>query len=379
MCILILRIITLCHKEKVKTAVGIQQQKLIKVYDFNLQRKGVVDVYRSLIWTRKYKEAGTVELHAPLNSKNLSLLKMGNIMAMTGSVESAIIEGIAKDDYSNEITATGRMLSSGLSRRGIKTIVVFNGTYEDAMHKLVDIAAISVENPLPHLQLGDVRGLGDAVTFQVSYKDLYTYLTKLSACSNLGFRVRADYKARILYFEVYEGKNRSKNQMLNKRVTFSEVYRNINQATYTANEQNYKTHAIVYGEGEGTERTVMETTVDFMAEGWQRRELVVDARDISSDDMTVEQYQSALIQRGSEKLAEYGIVECLEVTTLPYVNFAYKIDYDLGDIVTVRKKSWGLEMDKRITEVQEIYENGSFSIVPTFGDPLPETIELSDN
>ena len=48
-------------------------------------------------------------------------------------------------------------------------------------------------------------------------------------------------------------------------------------------------------------------------------------------------------------------------------------------IVTVRKKAWGIEMDKRITEIQEIYENGGFSIVPTFGDPLPDSVDLSDN
>lgn len=40
---------------------------------------------------------------------------------------------------------------------------------------------------------------------------------------------------------------------------------------------------------------------------------------------------------------------------------------------------WGIEMDKRITEIQEIYENGGFSIVPTFGDPLPDSVDLSDN
>ena len=72
-------------------------------------------------------------------------------------------------------------------------------------------------------------------------------------------------------------------------------------------------------------------------------------------------------------------MECLEATTLPFVNFAYKTDYDLGDIVTVNKKAWSLEMDKRITEIQEIYENGGFSIVPTFGSPLPESVDLSDN
>ena len=65
--------------------------------------------------------------------------------------------------------------------------------------------------------------------------------------------------------------------------------------------------------------------------------------------------------------------------TLPEVNFKYKRDYDLGDIVTVNKKAWGIKMEKRITEIQEVYENGGFQIVPTFGNPLPDTVDLSDN
>lgn len=363
-----------------QTAVEMRQQKQVKVYNKELQRQGVIDVYRSLIWTRKYFEAGTVELHAALTARNLELLKEGNILAMTGSVEAAFIEGMAADDFSNEITATGRMLSSALTRRGIKTVIVFTGgTYEEAMRQIVTKAAIEGTNPLPALKLGQAKGIGGTVTFQVSYKDSYTYLTKLSQCSNLGFRIRPDFKNKIFYFEVYEGKDHSKSQSENKRVIFSEVYRNIDKATFTSNSQNYKTHAVVFGDGEGTARTMLEATIDATATGWDRRELMVDARDISKDDMTTAQYQQALIQRGNEKLAEYGIVECLEATTLPFVNFAYKTDYDLGDIVTVNKKAWSIEMDKRITEIQEIYENGGFSIVPTFGSPLPETVDLSDN
>lgn len=366
--------------QQVQSAAEMRQQKQVKVYDINLMRQGVIDVYRSLIWTRKYKEAGTVELHAALNSKNLKLLQNGHIVTMTGSVESAIIEGMAADDYSNEITATGRMLSSGLSRRGIRTIVnVTNATYEDVMRQLVDVSAISNANPLPRLALGERKGLGGTVTLQVSYKDLYTYLMKLSACSNLGFRVRGDYKEKQFYFEVYEGKDHSENQIGNKRVIFSEVYRNINKTTFTTNSQNYKTHAIVFGDGEGAARTIMEATIDPAAAGWERRELMVDARDIQRDNLTAAQYQSALIQRGNEKLAEYGIVECLEAVTLPNMNFTYKVDYDLGDIVTVNKKAWGIKMDKRITEIQEVYENGGLSIVPTFGDPLPDAVDLSNN
>lgn len=356
-----------------------KQQKMIKVYDINLQRKGVIDVYRSLIWTRKYKEAGSVELHAALSKKNLELLQNGNIITMAGSVESAIIENITADDYSNEITATGRMLSAGLERRGIKTVVNFSGTYEEAMRMLVDVAAITTNTPLPHLHLGEKRGIGESVTFQISYKDLYTYLIKLSKCSNLGFRVRADYKNKKMYFEVYEGTDHSAEQRENKRVIFSEIHKNINETTFTSSEQNYKTHAVVYGKGEGTERIMLEATIDETATGWKRREVMVDARDISNDNMTEEEYETALMQRGNEKLAEFGIVECLETTTLPFINFSYKKDYDLGDIVTVDKKAWGIKVNKRITEVQEIYENGGFTIVPTFGDAMPETIDLTDN
>lgn len=127
-----------------------------------------------------------------------------------------------------------------------------------------------------------------------------------------------------------------------------------------------------------TQRTVVEATIDSTKTGFDRKELMVDARDLSSDGMTTAQYQAALVQRGIEKLREVGIVECLEATTLPFVNFAYKTDYDLGDIVTVNKKAWSIEIDKRITEIQEIYENGAFTIVPTFGDPLPETVSLTD-
>ena len=94
----------------------------------------------------------------------------------------------------------------------------------------------------------------------------------------------------------------------------------------------------------------MEATIDPTATGWERREIMVDARDIKRDGLTEAQYKAALVQRGTEKLAEYGIVECLEAVTLPNVNFTYKTDYDLGDVVTVNKKAWGIKMDKRITE-----------------------------
>lgn len=72
------------------------------------------------------------------------------------------------------------------------------------------------------------------------------------------------------------------------------------------------------------------------------------------------------------------VSETLESETDAAINFIYKEDYDLGDIVTVRKKKWDLYMNQRITELSEVYEYGGMIVVPTFGDPLPEKIKWDE-
>ena len=361
------------------------KEKVIVVsYDQNLNRLGAIDVFRSLIWTRKYYESGNFEIHAPLNARNLQLLAKNNIMSKrefkeknghivkTTSKESGIVEYIAIDDTVNEITASGRFLSSIMNRRAIKTVVNFNGKTEAGMRKLVQSVTA-----MPFVELGEFKGYSETVRFQVSYKELYTYMCKLSKYSNLGFIIRADFKAKKFFFEVYKGVDRTESQRERSRVVFSEIYKNLNGVSYVFSNQNTKTCAVVAGEGEGIERTLV--TVGG-GTGWDLREVVVDARDVQKDDdMTDEEYKEILKQKGNEKLAEFGIVEAMDAQTKPFVNFVYREDYDLGDIVTVKKKMWGIEMNKRITEIQEIFENSSFDIVPTFGDPLPETVNLDEN
>ena len=60
------------------------------------------------------------------------------------------------------------------------------------------------------------------------------------------------------------------------------------------------------------------------------------------------------------------------------VNFIYGKDYDLGDVVTVKKKKWNTTQNLRITELCEVYEYGGMYVVPTFGDALPTTIKWDE-
>ena len=44
--------------------------------------------------------------------------------------------------------------------------------------------------------------------------------------------------------------------------------------------------------------------------------------------------------------------QSVECETEADINFKYKTHYDLGDIVTVKKKKWGIVLNQRITELQ---------------------------
>lgn len=85
-----------------------------------------------------------------------------------------------------------------------------------------------------------------------------------------------------------------------------------------------------------------------------------------------------MLERGREKAADYVKIESIEAE-VEDANFIYKKDWDIGDLVTVRKKEWGITLNERVTEVQEVYEDGGMSITPTFGDALPETLDLSED
>ena len=96
-------------------------------------------------------------------------------------------------------------------------------------------------------------------------------------------------------------------------------------------------------------------------------------------DLTDTEYADKLLQRGHEKALEYAESTAIECETIPDSNFHYKTDYDLGDVVSVDKRTWGVTVNMRITGIDEVYERGGVRIVPTFGTPIATAIDWSDN
>lgn len=348
----------------------------IRIYDSEMNFLGIIENHTSLLWNRKYYEPGNFEMHVPFTDSNYSLIQQGNLIWKKGSNEAGVIEYITREESSknSQITVKGRFLSSYMDRRLIKeTYTANNIKVEIAMREILSRAT-----SIPKVELGQLKNYEDKVTFQATYKNLLTYETRLSKASNIAYRFRPDFVNKKIFFETYRGIDRSIKQSDRSRVVFSESYKNIKNAKYEENSQLYKNICYVGGQGEGVNRTIVVTGDDSLT-GLDRREVFLNASDIQTSDLSIDEYKAALSQRGESALNEDTIVESFECTCEASGNFIYKDDYDLGDVVTVIKESWSLSIDLRITEVQEVYENESAKIELTFGTPLPEVISWSDD
>lgn len=337
----------------------------LRIYLSDMSFQGIIDNFTSLIWTRKYQEVGTFEMHAPLVNENVELLKPNNLIKK--SDETVVIEDVT---ISNEITVKGRFLSSYLDRRLIRSTYSFSGLVEQAMYNLIGYCT-----PIPNLSTSTLKGLTETCTFQATMKNLLSIEQKLALTSGYGFKVNTDFINKTLTFEVYKGVDRSTSQNINPRVIFSDKYTNINQASYTYNSQLHKTLCVVGGKGEGSERVYVEVGG---GQGLELREVFFDGRSINDTDITENEYLDALRQKGYETLESDCISESMDFSVVANSTFVYKKDYDLGDIVSIQKDDWGLMLDVCISEIEEVYENGGLTVNLTLGSPLKSTVEWSE-
>jgi len=163
---------------------------------------------------------------------------------------------------------------------------------------------------------------------------------------------------------VLEGKDLTAGQSINSPVIFSPEFDNIRVLGYRESQLDTKNVAIVAGQGEAAERMI---EIVGSGSGINRREMFIDARDLEDAE--------GLIQRGNERLAELKETTVLEFETLPYSNFKYMQDYDLGDIVTINYPEIAT-MDSRIIEVTEEITTAGENYKLVVGKEYPDLISI---
>lgn len=355
----------------------------IYIFDRDLNFRGILESYFSLIWTRRYSKCGEFELHCGLTPTTLGLLKRGNVIWKNDGTEAGYIEyrNITLNAQKEEIlVVSGKFLAGYLDRRIVWGTERFYGKAEVAIRTLVNNHAINPENPdriIPLLELGALNGFTQNTNIQTSYSNLLETIEKIATASGLGFTCNANLENKAIALDVYEGVDRTAGQNINAPAIFSQEFENVLEQEYTDSLNNYRNVALVGGVGEGTERKL---AVVGAGAGLDRFEIFADRRDLSNEDENGDpipdvDYLPLLEQVGNEVLAENTEIQTFDSKINLNSNLIYKQDFDLGDIVTCTSKKWGVTIDTRITEIEEVYEEKGFDVYVTFGNIVPTLID----
>lgn len=342
----------------------------IYVLDDELNQIGVIDYYKSLIWSKRYYDIGDCEIYVSASVETLNILQKGYYLMRDDDEMLCRIESIELDtDVENGdfLIVTGYDCRKILNQRIIWNQTNFNGTVENYIRKLITDNIISpsvTARKIDNFQLGASNGFTETIDEQVTYDALDEKIKEICQAYGYGWKITFNPETKIFTFNIYKGKDRSYAQTENDYVVFSSEFDNIISSKYVTDSSNIRNVALVAGEGEGIDR---KRFVYGSASGINRYEVYVDAKDISSkteEGVTIN-YDEALKARGLEKLAEYDVVTAFEGEVEPNYSYKYKEDYDLGDIVQV-VNDYGIEAGARITEVIESHDENGYSVIPTF-------------
>lgn len=199
---------------------------------------------------------------------------------------------------------------------------------------------------------------------QYTGNNLLETMQEVGKAYGLGFQAVTDDHAIVKpRIELMQGVDRSEGQARNSPVIFAAEYENLLSSSYLLDTTKYKNVAVVAGEGEGKAR---KRAIYGSASGLHRREVFVDARDLSTNDGEIsdEDYTAQLMARGAENIAENPITEAFD-GEIDTTNFVLDEDYTLGDIVTVENE-YGIRKNVRIAAIVECWDENGYTAIPTY-------------
>lgn len=350
----------------------------IWVLDKEFKSLAVIDTFESVIWTDRYDECGDFEIYTFPSSDALNYLQKGNYLQNENSEHTMIVEdfGIESDsEDGDKFVITGTSLEKILDRRIIWNLTVAKGKVPDIIKKLVDENAISPSieaRKIPNLSYKEVDlpsyDSMEEIEVQLFGESLYETVSTLCKTESLGFKITLSDSNEMI-FELYEGKNRSFDQIENPYVLFSPDFDNLVDSNFTDSNSNYKNVTLVAGEGQGIDRkTVAKSLENKEYSGLERREIFSDASDISKTvtggTLSDSEYSEQLSQRGEETLIEYSAYQYFEGSIDSNRGYSYRKDFFVGDVIQIRNQ-YGFEAKARILEAIISQDNSGFSIYPT--------------
>lgn len=377
----------------------------IEIMNTDFKLEGVITNFDSLICIWNYYECGTFELTISKNKANTSKLKKDNMIIVNKQDDKILlIDKVVTTTAINSKTmkVTGTCIKGITKRR----IVATNGYDRVTKTEAENVIKHYIKNHLVESYYDDIRtperdiswikiatsqNRGIETVWQARLTNLYDEVKHISEDTGIGWKGVLSRSEKCIYFDCYEGKDRSIHQIDENNshalyevfnhamlarfthqelegnpkgpyIIFSEKKKNLLDGKTTDDDTNYKNVGYCAGKGENEDRLI---TVLGDATGFDRREVYIDLSNIEDVD--------ELKSEGQKKLDTYKTIQSIEGKIYQIPNMEYGKDFFLGDIVTL--ESDGVYEDKRIIQAKEIYERNNITVELGFGDKIPSLEE----
>lgn len=349
---------------------------------------GVVDSYKSAIWTERFFTSGDFELYVPNSSYYSEILRLPDdghslyALRVDDLTKLGIIEKISyteDPDSGDMIIASGHTDDYLLHYRLIMEQVTYIGNIEQAIRHMIRNAFISADiagntiRMTDKLALGPMANITGDVNLQYQGQYLNEEVDKLCQEHGFGYYMAYDYSTKSFTFNLKKSTNRSLNQHTRPPVVFSGRMDNISSREY--DKELPITAAYAYGEGNGSFKYSSDYSLPAFDEyPLERRECYVDAQKTSNNGEAMigivlknllKKEARAMVRRAQNKN------EKVVADILPGVNYVLGVDYDLGDIIQFiiecgDDRSLIRSFKQRVTEVIECFDENGYSCIPTF-------------
>lgn len=261
-----------------------------------LARLGNIDVWVSVYWDEPYNSEGSFTLEVRPTEENLSLLREGRWLVRT---DAAVKIPMRICHRSNE-NEDANLVVTGYPATWIYTKRVSISAIKNENAEAAMLALAKAAKPWPRLEVAEPKGFDTKFENQTSGAALFDYFKTVGSACDLGFRVVLTGKnsAKKLLFEVWRPTADPNNR-------FSPRWGSLREASWAFGDGSYANVALVLGAG------------DTAAEGAQRREMIIDARDIQPEDgetVKSDSYLKKLADRGASKLLEQLRTGSIEMT-----------------------------------------------------------------
>lgn len=369
----------------------------INIFTNELVWMGQVDSVKSLIHRTSWHEIPNSELIMSKTAQGVEELQIGRILVVNNQRDKAlIIEDLTAsldDDY---ITFTCIPLKGMLNYRICHPTDAgtFTARRQSEVMNLIPSQNLVTQTrdndrkfwnnarTVNMFRVAPLKLYGDTIDFTVDWNvghmgEAITSIAKMHGVTTtvpLGWNIYITEDFSAFEMDVYEGRQKHINQTILPPVVFSEEFGNIKNATYQYSIKEWRNvNYITWNDGTTDKQNTVANTSNGATVSFNRKELIYNSSKQTSSEV-VNEGRSELNKRPHIESFEAEIINTDRTMT------TYNEDWVVGDIVTVQSKEVMkdnlISIDAQITEIEETYDSGEYTINATFGEGKLSLIQL---